>query len=312
LMGLALALHFSHRGSWRNIRFDVISGGIFGLLPIFAYVLSNLFIFDTLTPVSGMAKQLMPKGQLSMAVIDAILQSPWKFQLNVAFILIASCFAMVSLRLPLSLQRRVLIAPLIFTPLYFLLLSALTDWCFSDWYFYPVRIAFCAAAAFVFSHPAIVAWTNRSTMVQICAALIATVVLLSTWWTVNPGQLYVYQTGADMVEFERTHPGIYAMGDRAGKVGYLMRNPLVQLEGLVMDKAFVKMMADHRPLLDVLHHYGVKYYIASSHSPFTGCFHAVESYQAGPRSPTLQADFCNEPIARFSHGDVETLVYSLD
>ena len=312
LMGLALLLHFSHREAWKNLRFDVTLGGALGMLPLFAYVASNLVFFDTLTPVSGMAKQLMPKGQLNDSVLVAILQAPWKFQINVAFVLVTLCFALGSLLAqPLSLARRVLLAPLLFPPLYFVLLSGLTDWCFSDWYFYPIRIAFCAAAAFVLSHPGVANRVAQWGRWQVGAVLIATLALLTSWWTMNSGQLYVYQTGADIAEFERAHPGIYAMGDRAGKVGYLMRSPLIQLEGLVMDKAFVKMMAERRPLLDVLHHYGVKYYIGSSHAPFTGCFEAVESYQAGPTSPTLKSRFCEEPIARFMHGDVETLVYEI-
>lgn len=309
LMGLVLLLRLSHRDAWKDIRLEVVAGSVLGMLPLFAYVTTNLLLFDTLTPVSGIAKQLMPKGQLNGAVLVAILQSPWKFQANVVFILVSLCFAIGSLIQPLSMARRVLLAPLLFPFLYFVLLSGLTDWCFSDWYFYPVRIAFCAAASFVLSHPAIASAIAQRPKLQTGVALIAALALLSSWWTVNPGQMYVYQTGVDMAEFEQTHPGIYAMGDRAGKVGYLMHSPLVQLEGLVMDKAFVKMMAERRPLLDVLHHYNVKYYIGSSHTPVRGCFEAIESYQAGPNSPTLKGHFCEEPIARFTHGDVETLVY---
>lgn len=311
LMGMALLLHVSHRDVWKNLQVNALAGGALGVMPLIAYVASNWLFFDTLTPVSGMAKQLMPKGQLNTAVLDAILQSPWKFQVNVAFVLIALCLVLLSYKRTISLQRRVLIAAMLFPPLYFLLLSALTDWCFSDWYFYPIRIALCASASFVLSQSTLKDWSTKWFSVQIGAVSIAVVALFSSWWTVNPGQLYVYQAGADMAEFEQTHPGIYAMGDRAGKVGYLMRSPLVQLEGLVMDKAFVKMMVEQRPLLDVLHHYGVKYYIGSSHAPFEGCFKAVESYQAGPRSPKLQGQFCEEPIARFTHGDVETLVFEV-
>lgn len=149
-------------------------------------------------------------------------------------------------------------------------------------------------------------------VVQALGVLAAAVVLVwGTGWKVNSGQLAVYQTAAALAEFEKAHPGIYAMGDRAGKVGYLMQNPVVQLEGLVMDKDYLAFMKRSAPLGEVLRHYRADYYVGSSHEAFGQCFTAVEPYQSGPRSPRIVGEFCQPPVARFNFGGVETLVYKV-
>jgi len=139
---------------------------------------------------------------------------------------------------------------------------------------------------------------------------VALVVLTGNWWLVT--QTGIYETGVDLHAFEATHPGIYAMGDRGGKAGYLLDNPMVQVEGLVMDKDFLEHMRRAEDLHTVLRDYNVRYYIATAHHPFSGCFEAVEPYQAGPASPTMKGEFCSDPVARYQHADVITLVYDLE
>ena len=74
------------------------------------------------------------------------------------------------------------------------------------------------------------------------------------------------------------------MGDRAGTVGYLLPGPLVQTEGLMMDLNFLKLIQNKTPLLEALADYNVRYYISSIvNPPSSGCFHAVEPLQAGPK-----------------------------
>ena len=196
-----------------------------------------------------------------------------------------------------------------FFPLaYFALLSFRSDWWLSDWYLYPIRVAVACALAHWLSLPTCRAWLAAPWRLALGGA-VAAIALLTTSWSVNPGQLAVYQAAAALAEFEKTHPGTYAMGDRAGKVGYLMRHPVVQLEGLVMDKPFLAFMKRSAPLAEVLAHYDADYYVGSSHEPFDRCFTAVEPFQAGPRSPRIVGEFCDEPVARFRFGGVETLVY---
>lgn len=287
--------------TWRHV-----CAGLLGLMPVALYVLSNLVWHDTLMPVSGMAKQLMPPGA-TWAVFSGVWQGSISFKLNVVFWLVSLLWCTVHLGGSTFLQR-LMWAGMFFPLAYFALLSFRSDWWLSDWYLYPIRVAVACALAHWLSLPTCRAWLAAPWRLALGGA-VAAIALLTTSWSVNPGQLAVYQAAAALAEFEKTHPGTYAMGDRAGKVGYLMRHPVVQLEGLVMDKPFLAFMKRSAPLAEVLAHYDADYYVGSSHEPFDRCFTAVEPFQAGPRSPRIVGEFCDEPVARFRFGGVETLVY---
>jgi hypothetical protein len=101
------------------------------------------------------------------------------------------------------------------------------------------------------------------------------------------------------------------MGDRAGSVGYLLKSPLVQLEGLVMDKPFLENIKQQRPLKTVLQQYGVRYYITTIRGDYTGVVNAREPAQAGPQSPRMTSVFTEKPVALFHHGLATTVIFDL-
>jgi hypothetical protein len=137
--------------------------------------------------------------------------------------------------------------------------------------------------------------------------------LATTVWP--PGQLDFYQTAIEVREFAVTHPGIYAMGDRAGMIAYLLPYPLVQTEGLVMDRAFLEHIRRQDDLAQTLALYHVRYYIGSSWesapSYRNGCYYAVEPVEAGAESPHMQGKLCQDPLLRVKHNGVETLIFAL-
>jgi hypothetical protein len=101
------------------------------------------------------------------------------------------------------------------------------------------------------------------------------------------------------------------MGDRSGAVGYLLDEPVVQTEGLMMDAPYLELIRKQLPLREVLKRYNVRYYVGSAKKPFTGCFNAKEPAQAGPHSSHLEADFCEAPVARWSFAGVQTMIFDL-
>jgi len=64
-------------------------------------------------------------------------------------------------------------------------------------------------------------------------------------------------------EWMKKHPGVYAMGDRAGLVSYLSGQKMIQLEGLVMDKNYLENINRQESLNFVLNNYNVDYYITA-------------------------------------------------
>ena len=102
------------------------------------------------------------------------------------------------------------------------------------------------------------------------------------------------------------------MGDSAGTPAVVMGQPIVQLEGLVMDKKFLENIREKRNLLDVLRAYGVRYYVSTNAvSEANGCFALSEPKVAGPRSPHMRATLCRAPVKSFTSGEFHVWVFDL-
>ena len=146
------------------------------------------------------------------------------------------------------------------------------------------------------------------------AIAISVLVLVETavakWWT--DVQVPIYQTAVDVQNFARTHPGIYAMGDRSGMVAYLISDPLIQTEGLVMDRTFLEHIRRQDPLIPTLRQYHVRYYVGTAWKPYEGCFHAAEPFQAGETSAHMAGDFCQPAVAGSQHEFFRTRIFDLD
>ena len=96
------------------------------------------------------------------------------------------------------------------------------------------------------------------------------------------------------------------MGDGSGTPAYLGGQPFIQLEGLTMDAAYIRLLRARTPLPDVLAHYHADYY-ATFRSPTAKapCLPLAEPAQAGPHSPQLAGQVCSPPLAVLSDGDLE-------
>jgi hypothetical protein len=120
-----------------------------------------------------------------------------------------------------------------------------------------------------------------------------------------------YSYGKDIEEFSKTHEGVYAMGDCAGTTGYLINQPLVQLEGLVMDPSYLENIRRQRDLKQVLANYNVRYYVTPTPRIVGGCFQAVEPLLAGPDSPKMRGTFCMLPVASYNTDGFPLSVFDL-
>ncbi len=90
------------------------------------------------------------------------------------------------------------------------------------------------------------------------------------------------------------------MGDVAGTPGYLLDQPMIQLEGLVMDESFLKLLRSQTPLVQVLRDYKVDYYIALNPVIHGSCEIASEPARAGAGSPHMLGTFCDPPLDEYN------------
>ena len=268
----------------------------------------NWFIFRTITPVSSMAKHLKTGFRLHFESLLPITRSDltlhgglqgWFFILPLIIAVIGLGWLTVSSIRNRSFDQPVQFAVYAFPLVHLGLLAMLSDWALWMWYFYPLVFVLCFACVQCFqakSRP------NRPVLRLPLEAIGIVVVMLATIRTIarerktTPDFNTVYTCGVELARFANLHPGRYAMGDRAGIVGYLSANPTIQLEGLMMDKKFIETLRRAPKLNSVLDEYNIDYYIASHPRLVDSCYEVVEPAQAGPESPKMRGSFCEKPV----------------
>jgi hypothetical protein len=217
-------------------------------------------------------------------------------------------------------ERPVLAAAAFFPYLQIGVLSVVSDWPLWGWYFYSLRFALLAGFMLLLAIPG-TAWVSRQRLwIKAAAYGVALVLLLRTHWKKEPQMDQIYGAAVQIRAFERSHPGVYAMGDRAGMVGYLLGDPLVQTEGLMMDPGYLLHIRHEDDLLATLRRYGVRYYIVSERlepSGFDkqhdgGCFLAEEPYVTGHSSLRMRAALCGPPVASIVTESVINHIYDLN
>ena len=269
------------------------------LLP--AYLAVNVLLFESLLPVSGVAKQLKTNWVPSL--------DPTRFLrlAQVAPLYFASWLVCAPTVLTLARRgrledstRRVVVAAALFPLLFFAVHVALSDWLFWDWYAYPIL------ASLVATLPATLAWMQGVVRPRVMALVWSAVCLvplvafvLADGWRAR----YPFVEDARRLQaFLAEHEGSYAMGDRAGAVRLLSERRVVQTEGLVMDRDFLDAIEAKRDLIEVLRERDVRYYIVNRPTTFDptigGCavFEEPSPMVRGPGSAAMRGKFCASPV----------------
>lgn len=293
-----------------------------GASPVAVYLILNKLWFGSFMPVSGQSKQLRFHHWPSSTLF---LKSPLGPPQRIFVLYPLVCASVIGLLLlawlwrepALRNRRACLLALLLFPFLYVLTLSVLSDWPIWPWYLYPLIGSGLAAAALL------AAAMNRRSATAFARLRWPAVVLLLAVWIVfcraewinstrrNSLGFSNYLGGADIAGFANAHPGVYGMGDRDGIPAYLYSGPMVQLEGLVMDKTLLNDIRLQRPLREVLRDYNVRYYVGVNLAQHGNCWHAIEPIEAGPDAPHMQGDFCMPPAAEFQQRGYHAIIFDL-
>jgi hypothetical protein len=302
-----------------------------GLLPLLVYFALNLHLFHTLMPVSGQAKQLRLNHLPSASPWATALLHQWTpLRLFLVFpVMLASVWAALLLRGAqqdtgegrLACQHRPLVWTLMCFPFtQIMVLSVLSNWVLPPWYLYSFVGAACGIWLVLLSRSgalghAAARWAAPVSLAA-CAALL--IIFAAVQWrnSTRPQKIVysVYFAARDLHAFAMTHPGIYAMGDHAGIPGMLIDEPILQTEGLVMDKPYLSAIRQQQDLKRVLESYGVRYYVASNPEISKGCLEATEPSPivAGPSSDRMRGTFCSTPVDHFSYNGRQTYVLDLE
>jgi hypothetical protein len=279
-----------------------------GLIPLFLYAISNVWFFGSLSPVSSSAKHLAPGFAFSAKTIESVFY-PLGLA-GMAFLIPAVLLMVAGLAYGLFHRRQPALfwAMLLFTPVYLTVLSFSSDWGLWIWYRYPFIVS--AIAGLLLLREALRGW--RWTQYILAPGAFALCALFCLGLRKTPQNTQVLDLAIVLRDFAAGHPGMYGMGDAAGTPAVVMGQPIVQLEGLVMDKKFLENIREERNLLDVLRAYGVRYYVSTNaKSEANGCFGLSEPKVAGPRSPHMRATLCRAPVKFFTSGEFRVWVFDL-
>ncbi len=303
-----------------STRLRAVGPFVLGLLPVFAYLAWNLRTFGSALPISSHAKDLRVRGGLTATPLHSFLHQYQPQKSLLVWLFLAALPYVVGLLVWRGLgpipraYRGLTLALLLFAPLQLAVLSVSSDWPIWSWYLYPVLLFVFGAAIVIFSNTARSFWLAQAPCYLLAILAAVSIVRydflrradLSSW------HFQFVLSGLDLAAFAKTHPGIYAMGDRAGAVGYLLPMPLVQTEGLMMDKAYLENIRDQRELIATLRAYHVRYYVATNPVPQGSCVLTREPAQGGPDTPAMRGRLCSVPVHRFATADNSWRSYVFD
>jgi hypothetical protein len=303
----------SESAIWHSLR--RAPAWLLGFVPVALYAAINHAQFGRVLPISAAAKQLKPLS-LQWKTPDFPLTPLENLVLVDGGLLACVAAAMILAVKGKRLYNAGILAssaaavgfPLVFYGVH----GFLSDWPLWPWHLYPLVVSLPISAAVILRS---VSGTNRAVGAALrwnlpTSRLFVCIVLLggpvASWSAVSlsdHSDHSLFKFGQTIAHFARSHPGLYAMGDRAGIVAYLTDQPVLQLEGLVGDDQMLTRIRVGADLVDTLRDYGVDYYIGSRMLQSGGCFDAAEPVLAGPRSPRMHGSFCAAPLLEFHASD---------
>lgn len=235
--------------------------GLIIMIPFLAYIIYNYYQFYVLFPISGLAKSVIKFSGVHKATFTSF------FIRGRSFTSVIVLSILIALIIVLLRQRKTSLYLVFFVSgifLFYFQNAVRSDWGIWVWYFYPFPVLLIVSA----NEANTLNFEDRFFLKKIAIgiSLLSTATFLYFSFILSfPNQPEIIMTaGTEIQQFEKQNKGVYAMGDRAGIVGYLLESPVVQLEGLVMDKEFLENLKNRKKLIDLILPYHVEYYIATN------------------------------------------------
>lgn len=288
---------------WTELRAALVQAASFtlGLIPFVAYLALNLTLTGTPLTTSARAKSLAPALAWNLGIFDNLTRFD-----RLSFLVLPLLGLMLVLS-PLGPwrgpKRKVALLAFGFPVVYYLTLAIRSSWQIWGWYLYPTLVCFGLTLT-AFGEVAIQRVAGRVTLsarllsAGVLAGALAAALGLSLRLAASPGNNESVRAAAlELARFAKTHPGRYAMGDRAGLTALLVGESFLQLEGLVADQALLTSIQRERPLLDELRERNIDYFVSALPIDQLGggaCQQVTEPKPglAGALSPKMRGTVC--------------------
>ncbi|MCB9663981.1 MAG: hypothetical protein H6732_07695 [Alphaproteobacteria bacterium] len=282
-----------------------------GLAPVALYVASNLLVFGNLVPDSGAAKSLALWPGPYPDAFDFLRPSRSGLDDGMRFaVMLASPLAVLPVWRRLAPDGRALVGVLAAaTALHYGGLALRSPWPTWTWYHYPAQLQACLVLALL---TGLLPARLRPAVPWLVALPFAAVVGVAYPLRAAGRTSPFVQLATDVQGFAATHPGRYAMGDRAGAVAFLLDDPVVQLEGLVSGPGMLADLLAQRPLCEVLAAHDIDYYAFLGDAPDADCIPVREPHVGWSAAiPRMRGRLCGPVAHRLDNQGHVLRIYAL-
>ena len=300
---LAVLVVISRRKTQASV-IDSFARVTFVLTPIFLLVYVNVIYLGTPFPVSSLAKQLVDGGfHFNRRLLGHLLFD--RDGMGALLLLPGACFLLYrAWRTTQSSHRFGLMTTIVYPIVFYGLYGATSDWFCFRWYFYPLPALFVVASCMLAKRYV----AQRDHRAEIVYLLTSAGILLfgasdfyrhTAGFTPEPNSVFKHATL--LQKFVASHPGLYAMGDRAGLTAFICNVPMLQLEGISSDLHMIENIRTQSDLLPILKVHGVRYLIESGQSSMqstNGCYTIFSPHEsmAGGHSLAMHTQLRQRPI----------------
>jgi polyhydroxybutyrate depolymerase len=283
-------------------------------LAVPLYAAFNLGAFGSVLPMSALAKQLVKHRGVNISYLR-IAASGTLYGRTAGITLVLGAVAAVLLwRRPAGRGPALFTGALalVFAGVFFAI-NTLSGWTFFGWYAYPLAPALVAALTLlgVYVAPRLRGALSSQASAAVVVAAAAVAGVQGAYSFATRGPLYsvsdngLLAMSVELAETLRDRQGVFAMGAIAGFATYLLKQPVVQLEGLVGDRSMIDHVRREDELGAVLAEHHVDYLIVSTHHAILekrdGCYVVTQpnAEWSGKRVDRMYGELCAEPVVYF-------------
>ncbi|MEY3310691.1 MAG: hypothetical protein RL348_9, partial [Bacteroidota bacterium] len=231
---LALPLFFYFISLERKNKYLFIIHFLPACIVLASYLFINALSFQSIIPISGLAKGLtIYPFILSFHFWQDFFYHP--FELSLYFITI------ITFIVSLNKKRDLIVQSMLFSIIvYFIVISARSDWALFDWYFYPLILVIPSI---------ILMFNNEVHKLYLKQFILYTLMIIIGLWSIKYMHRVHNALSSESSNYTHAHSihkwlvknniNIAAMGDRSGLTGYIHNGTIINLEGLVSNRILI-------------------------------------------------------------------------
>jgi hypothetical protein len=282
---------------------------LFGLLlfPLLtlSYIILNYLIFGSFIPDSGVAKSLNKTLTFNPETFNFLyIKDSYGYKF-ISILFLLNTASILLLFFKVKRESYIFIFSFI---IFFITHSLRSSWKLWDWHFYY----------FSFSTPFILyeflkIFKNHFRYFYYCTGIFFVVTfsfLLFKDYNLSNDHILNLSKKISHHYKNQNNYNIFAMGDMAGKVSFLLKKPVIQLEGLVSGNVILEIIDKQKSLCDIFKKFNVDIYLTNTVVKNNLNFEVYEPAQAGKNGKKISAFISVEPEKIFNSGNLN--IYSFN